>query len=120
MLVLYDAARCPYCARVRIVLAIGVDRGAVVRYTLFDRGGAVDEYASVPEYDGPLPPGDVIALGANPTVLARLTGADPVHVRTVARTAASSAELPPATELVEAIADVMGVAEAGHGWVASP
>ena len=102
-----------------VVLAIGVDRGAVVRYTLFDRGGAVDEYASVPEYDGPLPPGDVIALGANPTVVARLTGADPVRVRAVARTAPSSAELPPAAELVEAIAEVMGVAEAGHGWVAS-
>ena len=102
-----------------VVLAIGVDRGAVVRYTLFDRGGAVDEYASVPEYDGPLPPGDVIAFGANPTVVARLTGADPVRVRAVARTAPSSAELPPATELVEAIAEVMGVAEAAHGWRAS-
>jgi hypothetical protein len=33
-----------------------------VRYALFDRGGAVDEYASVPEYRGPLPPGDVVAL----------------------------------------------------------
>jgi ribosomal protein S18 acetylase RimI-like enzyme len=102
-----------------VVLAIGVDRGAVVRYTLYDRGGAVDEYASVPEYDGPLPPGDVIALGANPTVVARLTGAEPARVRAVARTAVSPAELPPATELVEAIAEVMGVAEAGHGWVAS-
>ena len=40
----------------------------VVRYALFDRGGAVDEYVSVPEYFGPLPPGDVVALGANPTV----------------------------------------------------
>jgi len=37
----------------------------------------------------------------------------------VARTAPSSAELPPATELVEAIAEVMGVAEAAHGWRAS-
>ena len=34
----------------------------------------------MPEYHGPLPPGDVIALGANPTVLARLTGADPARV----------------------------------------
>ena len=102
-----------------VVLAIGVDRGAVVRYTLFDRGGDVDEYASVPEYDGPLPPGDVVALGANPRVVARLTGADPNRVRDVARTARSPAELPPAGELVEAIAAVMGVAEAGHGWIAS-
>jgi ribosomal protein S18 acetylase RimI-like enzyme len=102
-----------------VVLGIGVEDGAVVRYTLYDRGGAVDEYASVPEFRGPLPPGDVIALGANPTVVARLTGADPGRVRAVARTAASPAELPPALELVEAIADVMGVAETGHGWVAS-
>jgi hypothetical protein len=102
-----------------VVLAIGVDEGAVVRYTLFDRGGAVDEYASVPEYRGPLPPGDVVALGANPTVLARLTGADPARVREVARTAVSPAELPPATELIESIAGVLGVAEAGHGWVPS-
>jgi len=102
-----------------VVLAIGVEEGAVVRYALFDRGGAVDEYASVPEYRGPLPPGDVVALGANPTVLARLTGADPTRVRQVVRTAASPAELPPATELIEAIASVLGVAEAGHGWVPS-
>jgi hypothetical protein len=86
---------------------------------LFDRGGAVDEYASVPEYYGPLPPGDVVALGANPTVLARLTGADPARVRAIIRTAASPADLPPATELVEAIADVLGIAEAGHGFVAA-
>jgi hypothetical protein len=60
-----------------------------------------------------------VALGANPTVLARLTGADPARVRAVARTALSPADLPPATELVESIADVLGIAEAGHGWVAS-
>lgn len=102
-----------------VVLAIGVEEGAVVRYALFDRGGAVDEYASVPEYHGPLPPGDVVALGANPTVLARLTGADPARVREIVRTAVSPAELPPATELVETIASVLGVAEAGHGWVAT-
>jgi putative acetyltransferase len=102
-----------------VVLAIGVEEGAVVRYALFDRGGAVDEYVSVPEYFGPLPPGDVVALGANPTVLARLTGADPARVREVARTAVSSSDLPPAVELVEAIAEVLGVAEAGHGWVPS-
>ncbi|MDX6471826.1 MAG: hypothetical protein QOK22_642 [Gaiellaceae bacterium] len=103
-----------------VVLAIGVEEGAVVRYALLDRGGAVDDYASVPEYFGPLPPGEVVALGANPTVLARLTGADPARVRAVARTASSPADLPPALELVEAIAGVLGVAEAGHGWVASP
>ncbi|HVP74580.1 MAG TPA: GNAT family N-acetyltransferase [Gaiellaceae bacterium] len=101
-----------------VVLAIGVEEGAVVRYNLWDRGSSVDEYLSVPEYFGELPPGDVVALGANPTVVARLTGADPGRVREVVRTAATPSELPPAVELVEAIAAVMGVAEAGHGWVA--
>jgi GNAT superfamily N-acetyltransferase len=99
-----------------VVLAIGVEDGAVVRYTLYDRGGAVDEYASLPEYTGPLPPGDVVALGANPTVVSRLTGADPARVREVARTAALPADLPPALELLAQIAAVMGVAEATHGW----
>jgi GNAT superfamily N-acetyltransferase len=99
-----------------VVLAIGVEDGAVVRYTLYDRGGAVDEYASLPEYTGPLPPGDVVALGANPTVVSRLTGADPARVREVARTAALPADLPPALELLAQIAAVMGVSEATHGW----
>ncbi len=92
-----------------VVLSLGVERGVVVRYDLFDRGADVDEYLSVPEYYGPLPPGDAYALGANPTVVARLTGADPKRVREVARTAASPDELPPAHELYERIAAVMGV-----------
>jgi GNAT superfamily N-acetyltransferase len=92
-----------------VVLALGVEDGALVRYTLFDRGAAVDEYASVPEFRGPLPPGDVIALGANPTVVARLTGADPTRVREVARTASSTDDLPPAAELHDQIAELMGV-----------
>ena len=99
-----------------VTLAIGVEEGVAVRYNLFDRGGAVDEYLSVPEYRGELPPGDVVALGANPRVVARLTGADPQQVREVARTAASPADLPPALELVSRIAAVMGVTEADHGW----
>jgi GNAT superfamily N-acetyltransferase len=92
-----------------VVLALGVEEGALVRYALYDRGSAVDEYASVPEYRGPLPPGDVVALGANPTVVARLTGADPMRVREVARTASSPGELPPALELYQSIAELMGV-----------
>jgi ribosomal protein S18 acetylase RimI-like enzyme len=92
-----------------VVLSIGVEHGAVVRYSLYDRGADVDAYLSVPEYYGELPPGDVIALGANPTLVARLTGADPLRVREVARTAASPSELPPATELYEQIAELMGV-----------
>jgi hypothetical protein len=92
-----------------VTVALGVERGAVVRYNLFDRGADVDEYLSVPEFYGPLPPGDVYALGANATVVARLTGADAKRVREVARTASSPDELPPAQELYEQIAVVMGV-----------
>jgi len=92
-----------------VVLSLGVERGAVVRYDLFDRGADVDEYLSVPEYYGELPPGDAYALGANATVVARLTGADPKRVREVARTAASPGDLPPAQELYEELATVMGL-----------
>ena len=92
-----------------VVLSLGVVRGSVVRYDLFDRGADVDEYLSVPEFFGPLPPGDVYALGANPTVVARLTGADAGRVRETARTAASPADLPPAQELYEQIAAVLGL-----------
>jgi len=92
-----------------VTLSLGVQRGAVVRYDLFDRGSDIDEYLSVPEYFGELPPGDAYALGANATVVGRLTGADPRRVREVARTAASPGELPPAQELYEQIAAVMGL-----------
>lgn len=92
-----------------VAVAVSVESGAVVRYVLFDRGSVVDEYASVPEFHGPLPPGDVVALGANATVLARLTGADPARVRQVARTAASPSELPPADDLYRQICELLGV-----------
>jgi ribosomal protein S18 acetylase RimI-like enzyme len=98
--------------RFGVAIAIGVEEGAVVRYVLFDRGRMVDEYLSVPEFHGSLPPGDVIALGANPTLLARLTGAEPARVRSIARTAASPAELPPAKELVSLIGGLIGLAGA--------
>ena len=71
-----------------VVLTLALEAGNIVRYALVDRGQAVDEYASVPEFHRPLPPGDVVALAANPTVVARLTGADPAEIRAVARTAA--------------------------------
>jgi GNAT superfamily N-acetyltransferase len=92
-----------------IVLSLGIEEGAVVRYVIWDRGGIADEYASVPEYFGPLPPGDVVALGANPTVAKRLTGADPERVRAVAVTAASPAELPPPEALLAELAEALGV-----------
>ena len=75
--------------RVRSSLAVGVEHEQVVRFILFEAGRIVDEYLSVPEHYGALPPGDVIALAANPRVVARLTGADPAEVRAVARTALS-------------------------------
>ena len=92
-----------------VVLLLGIEDGAVVRYILFERGSIADEYVSVPEFRGPLPPGDFVALGANPTVAQRLTGADPARIRAVARTAASPAELPPPEELLAQIADLLGV-----------
>ena len=92
-----------------VVLTLGVEEEAVVRYVLFDRGSVADEYCSLPEYHGPLPPGDVVALSANPTVAHRLTGADAERVRAVARTASSAAELPAAEELYAELAAVLGV-----------
>jgi ribosomal protein S18 acetylase RimI-like enzyme len=92
-----------------VVLALGIEEGAVVRYVLFERGSVADEYASLPEYFGPLPPGDVIALNANPTVVARLTGADAGRLRAVALTASSPADLQPPEELLAELAEVLGV-----------
>jgi ribosomal protein S18 acetylase RimI-like enzyme len=97
-----------------VVLSIGVEEGAVVRYLLFDRGSVVDEYLSVPEHYGPLAPGDAIALAANATVVGRLTGAQPAAVRAVARTAAAPTDLPPPHELLTQIAEVMGIS--GAEW----
>jgi ribosomal protein S18 acetylase RimI-like enzyme len=98
-----------------VVCAIGVEEGAVVRYALFERGSIVDEYQSVPDYFAPLAPGDVVALGSNPTVVARLTGAQPARVRAAARTASSPEDLPPPDELLQQIAEAMGLEGAGRG-----
>jgi hypothetical protein len=98
------------------VIALGAEEGRVVRYVALERGRAVDEYLSVPEHYGPLPPGEVIALGANPRLMARLTGADPDAVRDVARTARAPEELRPAGELLTALADVFSLAGGDHGY----
>lgn len=95
-----------------VVLAFGVEEGAVARFILFERGRLMDEYLSVREYYGPLPPGDVVALAANPTVVARLTGADRDAVRIAAVHAGSPRELPPPEEILASLAAVMGVAGA--------
>jgi len=103
-----------------VVALLGVERDDLVRMILFERGSVVDEYLSVPEFYGPLPPGDVVGLAANPTVLSRLTGADPESVRAVARTAAAPADLPPARDLLAALAQVLGIEGSGHGWADAP
>jgi len=103
-----------------VTLLLGVEQDDVVRMTLFERGRIVDEYLSVPEYHGPLPPGDVVGLQANPRVIHRLTGADPDVIRSTARTATSPADLPPARELLAALANAMHVAGAEHGWSDAP
>jgi len=102
-----------------VVLAFGVEEGAVVRYILLDRARMVDEYLSVQEYYGPLPPGDVVALAANSTVVARLTGADPAAVRAAALHAPSPAQLPPPGELLTGLARAIGVEGAEHGYAAA-
>ena len=92
-----------------VVVALALEHGAVVRFRLFERGRMVDEYLSVPSFDGPMSKGDELAMAANPTLVARLTGADPAAVRSVARTAASASDLPPAEELYQEVARLMGL-----------
>jgi len=99
-----------------VVVTLGVEEGAVVRYVVFERGSVVDEYLSVPEYYKPLPPGDAIALGANPTVVHRLTGADAHAFRGVARTATTPDALGDPTELLKELAALMGLSGADHGY----
>ena len=96
-------------ATAAVVCVLAIEDGRLVRYVLYERGSVVDEYQSVPEYYGPVPPGDIVALHANPTVVARLTGAEPARVRSVARTASSPDDLPPAPELLAQIAELMGL-----------
>jgi hypothetical protein len=90
-------------------VALALEEEAVVRFLLFERGRMVDEYLSVPSYYGELNKADELSLAANPTLVARLTGADPQRVRAVARTASSPSELPPARELLAQIAEVMNL-----------
>lgn len=92
-----------------VTVALAVEQGAVVRFRLYERGRMVDEYLSVPTYYGPLPKGDELALEANPTLVARLTGAEREDVRRIARTAATPSELPAAGDLYAQIATLMGL-----------
>jgi GNAT superfamily N-acetyltransferase len=98
-----------------IVVALSLEVDEVVRMVAVERGGIVDEYLSVPEFYGPLAPGDVIGLAANPTVLARLTGADPQRVRAAAPNASAPADVPPAREILAELAAALGLEGADHG-----
>jgi ribosomal-protein-alanine N-acetyltransferase len=95
-----------------VVLALSAEDAAVVRLVAYERGRLMDEYMSVPDHYGPVPSGDAVALRANPTVLGRLTGGDPQAIRRVARQG-SAAELPPAAELLRALAAALGIEDAG-------
>jgi ribosomal protein S18 acetylase RimI-like enzyme len=103
-----------------VVIAVGVEEEAVARMILFDRGGIVDEYASVPEYYGPLPPGEVIALRANPVVVERYTGATQAAVRAATPVADSPGELPPARDVLATLSAALGLSGAEHGWSDAP
>ena len=103
-----------------VALSLGVEHDEVVRFVLLEAGRVVDEYLSVPEHYGALPPGDAIALAANPRVVSRLTGADPAAVRAAARTAHSPGELPPADELIREIARAIRLEGWEHGWSDAP
>ena len=99
-----------------VVVVLSLESEQVVRLVAFERGGIVDEYLSVPEFYGPLAPGDVIGLAANPTVLSRLTGADPQMIKALATTAATPAALPPARELITSLGRALGLEGVDHGY----
>ena len=99
-----------------VVITLGIELGAVLRMILFDRGGIVDEYASVPEFYGALPPGEVVALHANAVVVERYTGASQAAVRDATPIGSVPAELALAAELLATLARVLGLAGAEHGF----
>ena len=71
---------------------------------LFERGRIVDEYLSVPEFYGPLPPGRRRRPRGEPDGRRAADGRRSGGVRRVARTAPSPADLPPARELLAELA----------------
>lgn len=99
-----------------VAISFAVEEGAVARYRIYDRGRMLDEYLSVPEYYGPLPPGEVVSLGANPTLVERLTGADRRAVRSAAVVGTSPDDLPPPAEVVVSLAAAMRIEGADHGY----
>ena len=91
-----------------VVCAIGIEEGAVVRYVLLERG-VMDEYASVPEYPGPLPPGDVVALSANLRPSSRADRRRPGARARDGEDRGAAVRLPPPVELLAALAGVIGL-----------
>ena len=63
----------------------------------------------MPEFYGPLPPGEVVALQANPVVVERLTGAAQAAVRAATPVGGVPAELPPPRELLDRLADALSI-----------
>lgn len=102
-----------------VTIAFGVEEGAVARYLLYDRGRLLDEYLSVQEYYGPLPPGEVVALAANPTLVERLTGAPRREIAAAAAHAGSPEAIPPPAEIVRALSALMRIEGADHGYDAA-
>ena len=98
-----------------ITMTIGVEDGRVVHLVAMERARVMDEYVSVPSIRQ-LAPGDAIALRANPTVLSRLTGAEPATIRAVLRTAESPDELAPAPDLIREVGGVLGLDGTDHGF----
>jgi hypothetical protein len=98
-------------ASAHVKITLGVEYGRIVHLIAMDRGRLMDEYVSVPSLRN-VAPGDAIALRANPTVLSRLTGADPGRIRSVARTAESPDELPPVEDILADVAAALGIAGA--------
>ena len=102
-----------------VAISLAAEEGAVARYRIYDRGRMLDEYLSVREYYGPLPPGEVVSLAANPTLVERLTGADRRAVREAAVHADSPDELPPPGETIANLSATMGIEGGEHGYARS-
>ena len=85
------------------------DENAVERTVraFLPRIGRSESTEVTPAHNGWVAVVDELSLAANPTLVARLTGADPARIRAVVRVASSPAELPPARQLLGEIAAVM-------------
>ena len=99
------------------MVALGIERGSVVRLVAFERGQTMDEYLSVPEFYGALPPRrrDGAAGESNPPRKAhRREGCG--DSRQPAKSASSPAELPPPDEVGAELAEALGIPGTGIGF----